>query len=171
MKKKILFLCSWLCYSVILAQAPFLNQFDNREDVKSVTVNKKMFDIMSKIDIDKNDQEAQKYLNLLKKLDYLKIITTSNSSVSKELLGNFSTYTTTNSFEQLVKSTNGDKNNNVYIKKIDNTSSNIKELLLITENKTTHETMTMLLTGNFTLEEVALLTNKMKIPWMKEKHE
>ena len=62
---------------LVLATSPFFAQgafdkFDGQDDVTSIIVNKKMFDLMSKVKMDSSDKEAQQYLNLIKKLDNLK---------------------------------------------------------------------------------------------------
>lgn len=63
--------------SVIFAQSAF-DKFDGKNGVTSVVVNKKMFEMIGKTKLDPKDKDAQQYLNLVKKLDNLKVFTTDN---------------------------------------------------------------------------------------------
>jgi hypothetical protein len=60
-----------LITSPFFAQAVF-DKFDGQDDVTSIIVNKKMFEI--KVKVDASDKETQQYMNLIKKLDNLKVL-------------------------------------------------------------------------------------------------
>src|SRR6187200_2941373 len=59
-KKLFLTLVIALFSTTIFAQAAF-DKFDGQENVTSVIVNKKMFELMSKVKVDATDKEAQAY--------------------------------------------------------------------------------------------------------------
>jgi hypothetical protein len=63
----------YINYKSIFAQAVF-DKFDGQDDVTSIIVNKKMFELMSKVKVDASDKETQQYMNLIKKLDNLKVL-------------------------------------------------------------------------------------------------
>jgi hypothetical protein len=44
-----------------------------------------MFELMSKVKVDASDKETQQYMNLIKKLDNLKVLTTSTQSNNDEV--------------------------------------------------------------------------------------
>jgi hypothetical protein len=73
MKKGIIALVFTLITSPFFAQAVF-DKFDGQDDVTSIIVNKKMFELMSKVKVDASDKETQQYMNLIKKLDNLKVL-------------------------------------------------------------------------------------------------
>jgi hypothetical protein len=54
-----------LITSPFFAQAVF-DKFDGQDDVTSIIVNKKMFELMSKVKVDASDKETQQYMNLIK---------------------------------------------------------------------------------------------------------
>src|SRR6187551_1962408 len=132
MKKLIITLVIALVSSPFFAQTAF-DKFDGQDDVTSIVVNKKMFELMSKVKVDTSDKEAQQYMNLIKKLDNLKVFTTKSTAVQGE-----------------IKS--GAKD------------TQIKELLMFVEGAKDSDTVLLSLTGNFDLNEISVLTDKMKIP-------
>ena len=68
MKNLIITLVFAFVTNVFYAQGAF-DKFDGQDDVTSVIVNKKMFDLMSKVKVDATDKETQQYINLIKKLE------------------------------------------------------------------------------------------------------
>ena len=68
MKKFIITVIVVLVSNTFFAQAAF-DKFDGQADVTSIIVNRKMFDLMSKVKVDASDKETQQYMNLIKKLD------------------------------------------------------------------------------------------------------
>ena len=84
MKKSIITLLVVLVSNTFFAQGAF-DKFDGQDDVVSIIVNKKMFELMSKVKMDASDKEAQQYLNLIKKLDNLKVFTTKSTRVENEM--------------------------------------------------------------------------------------
>lgn len=71
MKKLILTIALALIPSLFFAQSVF-DKFGGQDDVTSVIVNKKMFQMMGNVKMDSKDKEAAQYLALIKKLDNLK---------------------------------------------------------------------------------------------------
>jgi len=65
MKKLILSLVIVLTTNTFFAQSVF-DKFDGLDDVTTVIVNKKMFALLSKMDV--KDKETQQYVNLIKKI-------------------------------------------------------------------------------------------------------
>jgi hypothetical protein len=72
MKKGIIALVFTLITSPFFCTSCF-DKFDGQDDVTSIIVNKKMFELMSKVKVDASDKETQ-YMNLIKKLDNLKVL-------------------------------------------------------------------------------------------------
>lgn len=147
----------------IFAQSTF-DKFDGQDDVTSIIVNRKMFDLMSKVKVDVSDKEAQQYFNLIKKLDNLKVFTTSSTRVTNEMKSTADKYIKTAGLEELMRISDSGKNIKILVKSgAGNTQ--IKELLMFIEGGgKTNETVLMSLTGNFDLNEISVLTDKMRIP-------
>jgi hypothetical protein len=152
-----------LVSSPFFAQATF-DKFDGQDDVTSIVVNKKMFDLMSKVKVDATDRETQQYMNLIKKLDNLKVFTTTSSTMSSDMKVTAEKYIKTAGLEELMRVNDSGKNIKILVKS-GASDSKIKELLMFIEGGSkNNETILMSLTGNFDLNEISILTEKMKIP-------
>ena len=163
MKKLIITLVVILISSPFFAQTAF-DKFDGQDEVTSIIVNKKMFELMSKVKVDTSDKEAQQYMNLIKKLDNLKVFTTQNDKVEGELKATADKYIKTAGLEELMRINDKGKNVKIMVKS-GAKDSQIKELLMFVEGGGKGEdTVLMSLTGDFDINEISVLTDKMKIP-------
>tara|TARA_R110000868_G_scaffold36900_5_gene130520 strand:+ start:1076 stop:1606 length:531 start_codon:yes stop_codon:yes gene_type:complete len=163
MKKFIITLVIALIASPFFAQSAF-DKFDGQDDVTSIIVNKKMFDLMSKVKVDASDKETQQYMNLIKKLDNLKVFTTSSSRATADMKSVADKYIKIAGLEELMRVNDSGKNIKILVKS-GASDSQIKELLMFIEGGSkTNETVLMSLTGNFDLNEISVLTDKMRIP-------
>jgi hypothetical protein len=149
--------------NTFFAQSTF-DKFDGREEVTSIIVNKKMFDLMGNVKVDASDKEAQNYLNLIRKLDNLKVFTTTNVRISAEMKSATEIYSKTSGLVELMRVNDNGQNISILVKS-GSTEDKIKELLMFIEGgKTDNKTVLMLLNGNFSLNEIPILTDKMRIP-------
>jgi hypothetical protein len=162
MKKFILTLVVVLVSSPFFAQAAF-DKFDGQDDVTSIIVNKKMFDLMSKVKVDASDKETQQYLNLIKKLDNLKVFTTKSTRVENEMKASADKYIKSAGLEELMRVNDSGKNIKILVKS-GVKDSQIRELLMFIEGAKNDDTVLMSLTGDFDLSEISILTDKMRIP-------
>jgi len=106
---------------------------------------------------------------LLKKLDNLKVFMTSSAKVSADMKSTVSNYLRSNPLDELMRVSEGGKKVNIYVKS--GTSENIvKELLMFIEDPTSKDKQAIVLslTGNFNLDEISALTEKMNLPGGKE---
>lgn len=163
MSKKVILIIAFVFVSnTFFGQAAF-DKFDGQDDVTSIIVNKKMFELMSKVKMEASDKQAQQYLSLIKKLDNLKVFTTSSTRATAEMKAAAEKYTKTGGLEELMRINDGGKNIKIMVKS-GATDSQIKELLMFIDGSKANETVLMSLTGNFDLDELSVLTDKMKIP-------
>ena len=165
-KNNIMAIVVLLLLTSIFSQAQSLfDKYDGQDNVTSIIVNKKMFDLMSKVKMEASDKEAQKYLALIKKLDNLKVFMTSNAKTATDMRANVEKYQKTSNLDELMRVNDGDKNVKIYVKS-GSSDSQVKELLMFIEgvNVKGNETVLMSLTGDFDINEISTLTNKMNIP-------
>jgi alpha-acetolactate decarboxylase len=163
MRKLVVVLVFSLLPTAFFGQAAF-DKFDGQDDVTSIIVNKKMFELMSKVKLDVTDKEAQPYLNLIKKLDNLKVFTTSSTRVTSEMKATAEKYMKSAGLEELIRINDGGKNIKISVKS-GAKDSQIKELLMFMEGTSKgNETVLMSLTGDFDLNELSVLTDKMRLP-------
>lgn len=160
MKKLIVVIAIFLVSNGIFAQTVF-DKFDNDEEIQTVIVSKKMFSMISKMDV--KDKESQQYVNLIKKLENLKVFITSNTKKAADMKATADKYLKTAGLEELMRITEKGKSVKIYVKS-GATDSQVKELLMFIEGSGKEETVLMSLTGNFDLDELSALTDKMKLP-------
>ncbi|MFY7758245.1 DUF4252 domain-containing protein [Flavobacterium stagni] len=142
------------------AQAVF-DKFDNQDDIRAVIVNKKMFSMMAKMEV--KDKDGQQFLALVKKLDNLKVFMTANDKRSTEMKNEAMKYVKTAGLDELMRVTEKGKSVRIYVRS-GATESQVKELLMFIEGSGKDETVLMSLTGNFDLDELSALTEKMNLP-------
>lgn len=162
MKKFLITVVAVLVSSPFFAQSAF-DKFDGQDDVTSIIVNKKMFDLMSKVKVDTSDKETQQYLNLIKKLDNLKVFTTKSTRVEGEMKVAADKYIKIAGLEELMRVSDSGKNIKILVKS-GAKDSQIRELLMFIEGAKNDDTVLMSLTGDFDLSEISILTDKMRIP-------
>ena len=144
------------------AQGAF-DKFDGQDDVTSVIVNKKMFDIMSKVKVDASDKETQQYMALIKKLDNLRVFTTKNAKIESDMKLTADKYIKSANLEELMRINDSGKNVKIYVKSGANDTT-IKELFMFIDGSKNEDTVLLSLIGNFDLNEISVLTDKMKLP-------
>ena len=162
MKKYISTILLLLVTSPFFAQSVF-DQFEGIEGVNTVLVNKKMFDLMSKVKLDSSDKETQQYMNLIKKIDNLKVYRTQNERIATQMRLTAEKYAKPAGLEELMVSNEGGKKVQILAKQ-GTTETQLKELLLFIDGGKNEETVLMSITGDFDLNKVPALTDKMKIP-------
>lgn len=161
-KSSLLTLLFILFSSSFYAQNVF-DKYDGQDDVTAVVVNKKMFDIMSKVKVDGSDKETQQYMNLIKKLDNLRVFTTKNAKIEADMKLSADKYIKTANLEELMRVNDSGKNVKIYVKSSTN-DTKIKELFMFIDGAKNDDTVLLSLTGNFDLNEISVLTDKMKLP-------
>lgn len=161
MKNLVVAFVFMLMPTVFFAQTAF-NKYEDKAEITSVIVNKKMFQLMGQMKMDPKDKDAQQYLNLVKKLDNLKVFTTANNKYAADMKSTVDTYLKSNPLEELMRINNDGKNIKIYIKQ-GASATQVKELLMFMDGAKT-ETVIMSLTGNFDLNDISVLTDKMSLP-------
>lgn len=157
-----------LFVTILLALMPTLfygqtvfDKYDGQDEVTSVIVNKKMFQMMG--NVKNTDKEAQQYLALVKKLDNLKVFTTSNAKFAADMKGTSDKYIKSARLEELMRV--NDKGQNIKIMvKSGATETKVKELLMFIEGGKGQETVLMSLTGDFDLNDLSTIAEKMNLP-------
>lgn len=158
---------------IALALAPIISwgqnafdSFENEKDVTAVVFTKNMFKLLSKMDLNSSDPEAQSYLNLVNNLDYIKIFITESPTVSKKMDAAVEKYlSTSKNLEELMRVK--DKGQNIKFYSKEGKDENfVSELLMhldgMVDGKQT--TVIMSITGNIDLKQISKLTADLKVP-------
>ncbi len=163
MKKFIITSALIIVSNLFFGQSVF-DKFDGQDNVTSIIVNNKMFDLMSKVKVDETDKESQQYIKLIKKLDNLKVFVTTNNKVAAEMKHSTDGFLKTTKLEELMRVNDSGRNVKIYVKS-GASDSQIKELFMFIEGSgKENQTVVMSLTGDFDLNELSALTNKMHLP-------
>lgn len=160
MKKYLVTLVLTLMPSLFFGQSAF-DKYDGQDGVTAVVIGKKMFEMMG--NVKSNDKDAQQYMNLVRKLESLKVFVTSSPKLTADMKSTSTKYLKTAALEELMRVNDGGKNIKIYVKS-GATSTKVKELLMFIEGGGKDETVLMSLTGNFDLNELSMLTDKMNLP-------
>ena len=177
MKRLVIVLALLVAPAMTFGQSIF-DKYEDMENVASVIVNQKMFNMIATIDIDLDDDEAQEYLDMVKKITGLKVFTTDSESVSADMKATVNKYLKSSQLDELMRIKDGDQTVKFYVKEGKN-ENHVKELLMfvtglkeITKNseieingkKRQFETVLLTLTGDIDLRQVSKLANSMDMP-------
>ena len=169
MKKIILIVLIALLPLSVFSQSLF-DKYEDLEDVTTVVVSKKAFELLSKIDIETDDKESQDFMDIATSVTGLKVFTTDNKSIGADMKKSVTKYLSGNSMEELMRVKDKDANIKFYIKE-GKDDDHVRELLMfitgvkeVEANGRNFETVLLSLTGDIDLNKISSLTNKMNLP-------
>jgi hypothetical protein len=169
MKKYILILLIAVLPLSGFSQSLF-DKYEDLEDVTSVVVSKKAFELLAKMNIEVDDKEAQDFMDIATSVKSLKVFTTDNKSIGDDMKGSVTKYLSGNRMEELMRVKDKDANIKFYIKE-GKDDDHVRELLMfmtgikdVEVNGSKFETVLLSLTGDIDLNKISSLTNKMNLP-------
>ncbi len=162
---------------LLIAVLPFsgfsqslFDQYEDLDDVTSVVVNKSMFNLLAKIDVEVDDPEAQDFMDIASSLKSLKVFTTDNKEIGDNMKSSVQKYLKSSTMEELMRVKDKDANVKFYIKQ-GKDGDHVSELLMfvtglkeIEADGRKFETVLLSLTGDIDLNKINSLTNKMNLP-------
>ena len=168
--KKLTILIALLITPILVNAQNAFDSFEDEKDVSSVIITKNMFKLLSKMDLNSSDPEAQEYLELVNNLDNIKIYTTDNPSVAKRMDAAVKTYVTNSKgLSELMRVKEDGKNCKFYSKEGKNENFVSELLMHLTGNIDGKErTVIMSITGNIDLKKISKLTNDLNMPGSEE---
>lgn len=168
--KKIILLLGLMVLPLITNAQSYFDSLEDHDDVTAIVVNKNMFKLMSKIDIDTDDAEAKEYLNLIKNIDDLKVFVSKKPGVTTKMKNMVDQYLKKANLEELMRVKDKDANVKFYFKQGSN-QDKVAELLMfvsgikdVNVNGGNVETVLLSLTGDIDLKQISKLTNEMDLP-------
>ncbi|OUS01890.1 hypothetical protein A9Q86_04370 [Flavobacteriales bacterium 33_180_T64] len=177
MKKIIVIIAVVLTSSISFGQG----LFDKYEDMKGVTsgvINQKMFSMLASIDINMDDPDDQKMLEMAKKIKSVKLLTTGDDKISANMKADVNRYIGNSSLEELMRFKDGNQTVKFYVKE-GKDENHVKELLMfvtglkeltkdqnieINGKKREVETVIVSIAGDIDLREISKITSKMNVP-------
>ncbi len=169
MRKLILIIAIALVPFIGNAQTSIFNSFDGNDDVTTISVSKKAFQLMAKFG--GASDEAREYAEMVKNLDGLKVFTTENKSIATDMQGKVDKYLKSSSLYELFSVNDKDANVKIYVKE-GRDEDHVKELLMFVNGIEKHagkiegrsaEAVIVSLTGDIDLNKIAELTEGLNI--------
>ncbi len=144
------------------------DRFEAMDDVSAVIVNQNMFKLFSRIEAD--DPEAKEFMSMVKSLKNLKVFSTENKAIAKEMQSTMNDYIKKSSLEELMRVKDKGSNVKFYIRP-GRDEDHVSELLMFVSGMkdveiggTNIETVLLSLTGDIDLNKISMLTKKMNLP-------
>ena len=148
------------------------DKFEDLDEVTSVVINKNMFNLLVKMDVDVDDPEAREFMDIAQSLSGLKVFVTEDSAISADMKATVDKYLRNNSLEELMRVKDKDANVKFYVKS-GKDEDHVSELLMFVTgisnvdveiNDRKIETVLLTLTGDIDLTKIGSLTKKMDLP-------
>ncbi|HPG08045.1 MAG TPA: DUF4252 domain-containing protein [Saprospiraceae bacterium] len=162
--KKLLIACGFLVFGVTasMAQADaitkYFDKYLNDESFSVVYISPKMFDLVSKLDVDDMDQDTK---DVLKDLKGLRILT--KNSDGQKYYQEAMNILNTKEYETLMTVRDGDSNVRFWVKEDPANSNRINELLLLVGGE---DFALISFIGNIDLKKISKLSDKMDVKGM-----
>ena len=115
MKKLVLMIALAVTPIITFGQGLF-DKYEDLDEVTSVVVTQKMFSMISNIDINTDDPEAQAFVDMVKSLKSLKVLTTGDAGVSAKMKADVNKYLSSSALEELMRIKDGDQTVKFYVK-------------------------------------------------------
>ncbi|MEQ8219633.1 MAG: DUF4252 domain-containing protein [Arenibacter sp.] len=164
---------------VLVAVLPFIgfsqsmfDKFEDLDNVSAVVVNESMFKLLSKINVEVDDKEAQDFMDIAQNLKNLKVFITEDKKISSDMQITMEKYLKSSSLQELMRVKDKDANVKFYIKS-GKDEDHVSELLMFVTgitngnveiNDRKFETVLLSLTGDIDLNKIGSLTQKMNLP-------
>lgn len=159
-----------LGFSSYAQNTSIFDKFEDYDDVTTVVVTKKAFQMLSKISND--SEEGQEFNNLVTGLEDLKVFTTENSKIAGEMSATFNKYLKSSKLSELMRVKDKEANVKIYVREGKDEDHVSEFLMLVDEmnisskhagSRGTPEVVIISLTGDIDLNNISKLTEKMNI--------
>lgn len=176
-KKAIILLAIMIAPMVSFGQS-FFSKYESMKGVTSGVISQKMFKMIATIDVDLDDPEAQGFLDMVKKVESIKVLSTGDKTISSNLAADAEKYIGSSKLDELMRFKDGNQTVKFYVKE-GRDENHVKELLMyvnglkeltkeanieINGEKRDIETIVVSIIGDIDLREISKITSKMNVP-------
>lgn len=162
--KKIIILIGLMIVSFSTkTKAQSFSDIENMEGVTSMIFTQQMFKLMSKLDLDSQDEEVKAYLDLVESIDNIRIFQTENPTSASKIKKDVASYLAKADLDLLMRVNEDDSDIKFYVKP-GKTDDVVQELLMFLHNDKKTQSVLMMITGNVDLTKISALTKKMNVP-------
>ncbi|MCK0157695.1 DUF4252 domain-containing protein [Cellulophaga sp. F20128] len=161
----------------VIAALPFsgfsqslFDKFEDLDNVTSVVINKSMFNLLTKIDVEVDDKETQDFIDIAKSTNSLKVFITEDKAIGADMYSAVKSYLKSASLEELMRVKDKQANIKFYIKN-GKDADHVSELLMfisgiqdVNFDSRKIETVLLSITGDIDLNKISSFTKKMNLP-------
>jgi len=160
-----------LTFAILALLLPFLSgaqnfdKYENMKDVDAVIITSKMFKLLTKIDLNADDPETQAYIDLIENLQEMRVFSSTQENVRKQMSSDVSAYVKKGGLEELMRVTEDGKTVKFYYKPGKN-DDYVSQLFMFMEGREKSKPVSVILniSGEINLTQVSKLANDFKIP-------
>jgi hypothetical protein len=140
------------------------SKYENQPGISTVIINKNMFKLMSRLDLDSQDEEIQQYVNLINNMENIKIFKSNNLEMRDDLLADANTYVKKNNLEELMRVQEDGKKVS-FMFKPGKTDDEILQLFMLVDGmEEENETIVIIINGLIDLKQVSKLAKDLNVP-------
>lgn len=167
MRTLIISMCAVLLPFISGAQN--FDKYESMKEVDAMVVTSKMFKLLTKIDMNADDPETQQYIDLIENLDEIRVFTTKDQNIRRQMAVDVKSYLDSGSMEELMRVSNDGKNVKFYYKPGRN-DDYVSQLFMFMEgqDQSTPVSVILNITGDINLSQVSRLAQDFQIPGGKE---
>lgn len=161
MKKIVLLLVMVLMPALFFAQDVF-EKYERDEKVTSFIAGRKTFAMMASTQFKGNNETMQKGKEIIGQIQRVQLYTTENETVAADMKTTVSRYAKSSGLEELMQINHSGKKVSIMVKQGANENTVTQVLAFVGNGKTTsknNETIIVLITGNFNLDDFSDLLN------------
>lgn len=160
-----------LTLAILALLLPFLSgaqnfdKYENMKDVDAVVITSKMFKLLTKIDLNADDPETQAYIDLIENLQEMRVFSSTQENVRKQMSADVSSYVKKGGLEELMRVTEDGKTVKFYYKPGKN-DDYVSQLFMFMEGREKSKPVSVILniSGEINLTQISKLANDFKIP-------
>lgn len=176
--KKVIVLLAIIIAPITTFGQSFFNKYESMKGVTSGVISQKMFKMIATIDVDLDDPETQGFLDMVKKIESIKVLSTGDKSISSSLAADTEKYIGTSKLDELMRFKDGNQTVKFYVKE-GRDENHVRELLMyinglkeltkganveVNGEKRDIETIVVSIIGDVDLREISKITSKMNVP-------
>lgn len=140
------------------------SKYENQPSMSTVIINKNMFKLMSRLDLNSQDEEIQQYVDLINNMENIKIFKTNNQKMRDDLSADANTYVKNNKLEELMRVQEDGKKVS-FMFKPGKTDDEILQLFMLVDGMSEEEeTIVIIINGLIDLRQVSKLAKDLNVP-------
>lgn len=150
-------------------KAQDFDKYQDMPEVDGVFITQHMFKLISKINIQTEDPDERQLLELIKNLDGIKVLSTQNENIGKQMKSDAQVFANAQHLNELMRVKKADKNI-VFYSKPGSTDNKVSQLFMFMTDKQPDELFVLLsVTGDIDLDKIGQIAGELNgVPGMDE---